>query len=579
MNMCAVRVGGDLKPLDVVSGGRRLLSAYMTYLLSPDPMPDTFSHIQRTTQDMWRRRYPPTSHSNWRQAREGQRIPSLPLMEDPESRRRFREVPDGSRSKSQTYDIPTTLTGVWTRGIPLSQPVMSENTVAVSRSIDYQIGSIEQFHECSHTWNYPIERQHPVSGFIRSDDSVEWEGYVPVTHPEDIKYSTGYFSGRRLTMGTVLWVPTVDVPTVADYPTSSEVGKARYNALLSMYGGTPPTNPNLLRALCELKDTSKTICGIVHFYKWARHMASGAPFWRRAGNSWRRMTRREVLATSTQEMAGAYLNGVFGIAPTLSDAKVFLHRLFAGLDILSVPQGRPAVPGSVITSRYQVRHKVALTSSQTSVRSKQRLNVRYIRSLNTMECTGAFGHCDPGDWLRRNPDILTDVIHGCVFARLKEDLSQYFLDNFGKVGLTWSYPPILTAYELIPWTWLIDWFSNTRDAVRLAERAARTFWMRVGFNTPWLAERRDRIRYCRSVFEDRIIDSDDKVFWPSYNQRCLDAYCTSAFSLVPSGRFTIGGNFWRGPYTEAPVYQSDATGITVRAFQISVGMALVLSTR
>lgn len=578
MSFQEIRVGGALSPLGVMPGGRPLLHAYLDDLLVPS-ITTTSRTISRTTRSWWERRYPPTSHSNWREyLQKGGKAPEMPEMV-PTERRRHRSSADGERSKDESYAVKTTLTPVWIGGIPLTEPTMSDNTVDVSRSIRYQIGSIEQFHECTHSWNYPIESVLPFCGLVRKDDHVEWTGYVPETWPQDIRYSKGHFTGREVTLGEPRLVPTRDYPAELIRPTTREVDDARYNALLSMYGGTPPTIPNMMRALLELKDSRKTINGLVHFYRWARTMSSGAHFWRKTLNGWRKLRGGEVARLSTQEMAAAYLNGVFGIAPTLQDASTFLHRIMSGLDVFSVPQGRPAIPGSVITSRYRVRPRSVEPRSFTTVVA-QRVRVSTHVRQNQMFCDAMFAPRELGEALRsKAPDLIVEDIRGCVFARLKEDLSDYFLANFGKVGLTWSYPPILTAWELTPWTWMIDWFARTRQSIRLAERAARTFWMRVGFNEPWLAERRILRRYCHRLLENREIISDNRVFWPSYNQRVLDATVQSTYTIQPGASYEVAGSFWRGPYTDAPRVGSEATGITVRVFQISIGMALVLQTR
>lgn len=576
MNQLDVRVGGALGPLGVMPGGRLLLRDYLVDLETPSTT-HTTTRIARTTREWWRRRYPPTSHSNWRQYAGPGDFPQMPEMV-PEGKRGHRNSADGERSKDEAYAVKTTLTPSWVGGIPLTEPVMSDETVDVSRSIHYQIGSVEQFHECIHSWSYPIESVLPFCGLVRKDDFVEWVGYHPETHPEDLRYSRGTFASRNVTMGTPRLVPTRDYPTELIRPTTREVEDARYSALLSMYGGTPPTIPNVVRAIFELKDSKKTINGLVHFYKWCRNMVGGANFWRRAGNSWRKLTGREVLGLSTREMASAYLNGVFGIAPTLQDAKTFLDRVLHGLDVFTIPQGQGAIPGAVITSRYHVRKRPELKSTVTSVRERVRLST-HVRQ-NQMFCDGMIGPRALGTTLRAvAPDLLVEEVHGCVFARLKNDLSKYFLENFGKVGYTWSFPPILTAWELTPWTWMIDWFARTRQSIRLAERAARTFWMRVGFEEPWLAERRILRRYCHRLLENRILESDNRVFWPSYNQRVLDAFVTSVYTIAPGGHYVVSGNFWRGRYENAPQVGSEATGITVKVFQISVGMALVLQTR
>lgn len=577
MSELEVRVGGRLGPLGIMPEGRGLFHEYLEDLDDPSITKAT-TRIARTTRDWWRRRYPPTARGNWREYAGPPGIPQMPPMEASEERR-IRSVPNGERTKSYTFDIPTTLTPTWVGGIPLTQPELSDETVSDMRSLHYQIGSVEDFHECSDSWEHPIESYMPFCGLVRTPDHIEWKGYVPETHPEDIRYSRGHFDSFDLVLGTPRLVPTRDYPCVAARPSASDVEYARRDALISMYGGTPGHNPNVLRSILELKDARKTINGLVHFYKWSRSMVNGSGFWRKAGNSWRRLSSSQIAHLSTREMASAYLNGVFGIAPTLDDVGVFFKRVLYGLKIFTYPRGRPAVPGMVITSHYNVRPKFDVKSFTTSRVQRHRLST-HVQSQQ-MHCSGDFD-CVPlgSGFLASNaPDVAAEFVHGCVFARLKDDLSDYFLKHFGEIGWTWSYPPILTAWELMPWSWMIDWFAETRRSIRLAERAARTFWMRVGFEDPWLAERVVTRRYCHRLYEDRTTRSDNRVFWPSYNQRVLDAFTTSYYTSATGASHEVSGRFWRGPYVNAPRIGSNATKITVKAFQISVGMALVLQTR
>lgn len=573
-----VRVGGDLKPLGVMPEGRPLLFEYLDILDLP-VLPKRFTGIARTTRDWWRRRYPPTSRSNWRQASRADLDRLMPEMADDAPRRNSPVRTNGERSKDRSYTVPTTRTPSWLGVIPLTTPDLSEDTVEVRRGLVYQTGPNTQFHECNDSWNYPIESVYPFCGLVRSSDHVEWVGYTPETHPEDIRYSRGHFDSFETTLGTPLLVPTRNYPTTPISPTQSEVNTARYNALLNMYAGTPPTVPNVVRALLELKDTKQTIRGLIHFYKWCRTASSGLGFWRKTLNGWQRLSGRQVARLSTSEMAGAYLNAVFGILPTLDDIRTFMGRLFNGLAIWSIPQGMHAQPGYVITSRYHVKPRFDVATKLLSVEQKVRLNTRII-DRKVMTCVADLSaRTPPSNLLRDAPDVLVTTVDGCVFARLKTDLSQYFLENFGRVGMTWSYPPILTAWELTPWSWLIDWFAKTRQSIRLAERAARSWWMRVGFEEPWLAERSVTTRYCHRLLENRAISSDNRVFWPSYNQRVLDCTVSSLYAIMPASHYVVSGSFWRGRYESAPVVGSEATRVTVRLFQISIGMALVLNTK
>jgi hypothetical protein len=177
------------------------------------------------------------------------------------------------------------------------------------------------------------------------------------------------------------------------------------------------------------------------------------------------------------------------------------------------------------------------------------------------------------------PELLETRLEGCVFARINQDNSEYFWKNFGHVGTTWSYPAIETFWEVLPFSWLVDWFANTRQKIHLAEREARTYWMRAGFGPPWVAERRMVFRHLYNIDTSSTCYTDLKARWYDYYAEQCFADIVSTFSLMPDKAVPVACTFKRQPLEQGfPAGDFDGVPITVRTFQISVGMALVLNS-
>lgn len=587
--------GSRTSPVENLSTSRTIFLRYLEGLRSSDSTicAQALTDAQRWSDEYWRRRRGPISHGNSNIHAKLHDV-SGPAVFDPipykgKKKRRRLPVASGHREKSRPYITP--VYSLWSKtmgDIPLAGEIAGYEDHP--RTIAYGVGSLEQFHECFHSWESPIDSKYPFMGAIARTEFTVY-GYTHKEYTIPGWRDSGYYKGLSTIVLPVsltsaqqgsrqvlrrLW------PTRRVEPTQAQVEYARRMALASMYGGTPPSRPNFVRALIELKDTASTIRGLVHFFKWCKTLLVSGSVWARSGRTWKRLSGNQALRRSIGELAGCYLNYVFGIKPTADDIKLFLDAIRdPRVESLDAPQGTQAKPGLVITSHYQVRPERDALKMYGYHRTSSRRWI-FTGSYHQDQITDSFGI--DGITMNRSlinqyPELLETRLEGCVFARLKQENSEYFWRNFGHVGTTWSYPAIETFWEILPFSWLVDWFANTRQKIHLAEREARTYWMRVGFEPPWVAERRMVFRHLYDISTSSNCTTDLKARWYSYYAEQCFADILSTFSLDPGKAVPVACTFKRGPLEQGfPAGDFDGTPITVRTFQISVGMALVLNS-
>lgn len=552
--------GSRLYAVDQSVATRRFFLRWLSLIDSNSPPLELRQCLQDA--DEWLRRHrkrrAPISHSNWNDYSGSREIPLRNEEPGPP-----RIVSRGAREKEKIHYSPNYPETGRVGTVPLTGS-SSDGSLTFTDRISYGIGDVASFHECSHSWERGITEYRPTMGLIPSSVRVNVDGWASRTRAKETSYDVLAFSPVR-TQG---WT------TRELRPSQAQVAEARRYALASMYGGNPTTKPNFLRALIELKDTRQTVQGLVHFYKWGRSLMSHGCLWEKAGSTLRRV---KVARATLAEIAGAYLNYVFGLKPTVDDVLTFVkHVTNLGLKSF-IPQGKEARPGLVIVSNYTV-HPDGYKGGWSNAWAWRLWDIEGVGENAHAEAVHAgTGGPNLSQWY--NQDCLETVVRGCVFARIKRDNSEYFWNHFGEIGYTWSWPPILTAWEVLPWSWLVDWFSNTKSSIRLAEREARTYWMRCGFEDPWYAERHDTYRHTHTVTLRHETTSDLKRVWITNRRWRVQVRLWSYWDVTNGPSFLLSRKFERHPLSSGfPNVETSGSRITVRAFQISVGMALVLNT-
>lgn len=370
-------------------------------------------------------------------------------------------------------------------------------------------------------------------------------------------------------------------------PSTTDINLARLDAEASMYAGTPKVRPNFLRALLELKDVDATARGLADLFKWGstflRRMTRRR-VWERLGKGWRPyvVTGKESIST----LCGAYLNAQFGILPTVDDVKTYLDYVKSGLRLDIEDQGRALQKeGAVVTSHYTVKprdlrqrlgktYRVAewITSPQVSWYNSDWAKRPQTSTVNVFASSLTTA-------ARRVKTIAATHVYGTVFARMlpTDELSEYMRANFGKVGYTWSYPGITTAWELLPWSWLVDWFFDVRRRVRVAERLARSYWMRVAFQEPWFFEKSEIHRsYPYFQYQCCALSGPQRAYFPGWGSSMRATMnMRHRITYTYQGDYATRASYSRGPLKDRPAVPPTRARARVKIFQISTGMALL----
>jgi hypothetical protein len=485
--------------------------------------------------------------------------------------------PSGSRDGYKCiYGLPTQFT-----------------TEVVRDSINYFVGRDRRFRRCEASgslFEYTgamLLNQFPYLRFnypsTRWDEKNGYRGPVPDIQIENV--GSLCVPPNLITKRTQFGVSDFDIET------------ARDEALASMYAGTPKARPNFLRALIELKDLRASARGLADFFRWgnaAIRRAHTVFLW--DGKTFRKTTRWvHECGGAINQMASLYLNAQFGILPTWQDVDLFLDKLREGMKVFGRDQrGVKALldEGQVITSHYHVRDRslpgILHGTIKGSILKGGPLWVASQNPAPTQTSGKTWTAATPFlKEVHRYGILQSREVEGCIFQKLKPlaEQSAYWKENWGNVGSTWSYPVITTAWDVLPWSWLVGWFTEAHRKIRKAERLARSYWMRAGFvGTPWISEK------VSSVFYWPDFDYDYELYWPSSRvgvdgkpragyQGAYNAYCTQPdIRYRINRRYVVGKRAYtyrRLPLSEAPKQAHASVHAKVPVFRISIGMALI----
>lgn len=536
-------------------------------------------------------RAPESRAEHARQLREGSRaFISLPERDGTKSRHRDHEVPNGVQLSNYNRQYLPSEAGL---------------TIKVSEDelLSGHTGPGKPFRRLSGVWECDPRVTRPYLAQVMQS----YRGYY-----EDLNLTnrTVTFKGHTPTWDDPQqnhWLMIVAKPSgsqarINAWYDSTDAEHARRDALTNIWAGLPERFPNHIRALIELKDTRRTVRGLASFFNWGSRVLNGRKVtlykWVRAKRSgygqWRRVRYAlDPHGCTIHEVASLYLNAVFAILPTVVDVQRFLETI-RDIGVRGV-QGRvPSLEGLVVKAHYRVKPRdlgsyLAVSKTTRKVKKFQGMGINGNdaragqTSWHDSRTYGVNPDVDLSN-IRVLPVIQSHEIHGTVFCRIKPDASAFFKEHYGHVGAVWSFPPLQTAWEITPWSWLVDWFFNVRQSVRRAERLATAWWAQMGFEDPWIFQKEITKSYIpRASVEVTSPEAGSSFSIRSSNGRY---YANPSPSLVTTttwgyeqGGVTTAVSYSRGPWDNVPVPTPPPrrTKRRVPVFQISVGMALLAS--
>jgi hypothetical protein len=183
--------------------------------------------------------------------------------------------------------------------------------------------------------------------------------------------------------------------------------------------------------------------------------------------TWKARTRR------AQEAAGEYLNVQFGWQPLVNDVRKFSYAVNHAHKVLSQYErdnGRP------VRRTYRFPTQRSVTEIIWAGNARVLLQPGY---------SSFYAGAPAGVVLRRRETLRNQWFSGCFTYHMptggnaRSAMGRYALEAKKLLGI--SLTPD-TLWNLAPWSWTVDWFSNTGDVVsNLSDWATDGLVMRYGY--------------------------------------------------------------------------------------------------
>lgn len=305
-----------------------------------------------------------------------------------------------------------------------------------------------------------------------------------------------------------------------------------------------PNLMNLPQAIIELKDVPKTLKGIRDIGQWLKTVPQEY--------------RKGWFSRTTREVANGYLNAAFGVAPTMHDAADFLGD-YPDLFDAEVKTMLNSVPGEPVRAFFRVtaggveealRRRVTSRVIEMTARTSEPTDRRIVDAF----AVGGYG--SNGVIADSEKDVNTAYwpfasatayevpeVVGVVFGRvLRTGAAPYSVGDRIRVNSGLS----LTAWELTPFSFVVDWFANLGKWLRQANRQVDAIERGYRLESVWLSRRQDLVTYwprpwhattcyvhglSATGFNYRI-STEKSVTW--YKKRTLREYTRGCWDANPN---------------------------------------------
>lgn len=424
--------------------------------------------------------------------------------------------------------------------------------VGITRSISYQNGS--RFNPCVHT--------------VASSDN----GYLPASAAEltSIRWRGHAKPGEDITAMEPL--PSQYIGLKPNGSTSIEVSLAElenarfdgYNRLIHL---NPDRHMNALQAAMELKDTKQTLGGLLDFIKWG-HEHLG-----RKVKIGKGLLRPLTAASKLGDVASAYLWYKFGVEPTYQDIEHLRDDLSKGKLRVKGTKPKTYAKGTVVKAFY------AAHPQSPDILSAMYPNATHgsVSISQDMVHTWSGYNTWTGDIL---PNGVTDpfacrkvtvvgAVRGCFFAQVKNDFEIAGIDQL-KDRWAWNCPSFRTLWELLPFSFLVDWVVDVGRYIERLEKRYLSVSYESHLGSIWGWEKTSTITYGPKI-------NSLAMHWgnPVTLSRTKWAYNHNVTGSLGYYRCAHSTHFTRSVRAGLTGVNIPAISRSIKAYQITTGMALL----
>lgn len=377
---------------------------------------------------------------------------------------------------------------------PNAVPLPNNHNWEGEETITYENSNRNHPNPCEHTCDFKATKSFAETGFTPGG-LPDWDYSWKTTSPwiVDIHHAR-----------CVHWMPNSpwSVPRGQLLETDHSVDALMADAIARLHLGCRETIFALPRAIAELRDVPKTVRQLL---KLANFWGSEVPWaLEHGGRGIREALPRELrnaspgkvrsyLATkSVADVAGAYLATVFGVRPTRGDVKTFLGRPENGKQPLKLAVTQPKLyKGQKLECAFKT------LPPSTLFPTLETISLTYYQEL--------FRDFHSSNGIHER---LNQIMRGNAY-RVKTHAGV----AFGEVAALparqdWTYGEQLamsggglfaTAWELAPWTWVVDAVYNLGKVIARFERAGIPVELKptLRFGS-WLSHKE-----CESIFLPR----------------------------------------------------------------------------
>jgi len=326
-------------------------------------------------------------------------------------------IPEGFRDRYSVTGLLSDISSYWTSG---GQPTTAlYSSGSASRIIDHNHAGFHDFMEAR--GKYPalrsIDYGHPLA-IERVSLSMPTCMKTQVQITKAVK---GYFSG-------------VYAPTIQYLNDMSNISKGRFPAIPSSLGADQAY-------LFSLGSTAiaKSIPDVPDFslFRFIGELSVGLP-----------KIPLKTLAKQKKfrEVGGEYLNVQFGLLPTAKDVQKLIEQL-------ANPQLRAAVKRQMFSE-----HRVRTTIDKGKSTSTRTLSGSEMSSIPSSYSSGITGK----ETVSQEYRIWSSISFIQCQASLLDSLLTELDQQLGGLGVV---PEVIDVWNLIPWSWFVDWFTNFNHVI------------------------------------------------------------------------------------------------------------------